>query len=150
MYSLSGSTDEISLDVVEQFPVVTGLGMTPVKFRSAWHTDVRSLTDDENQEDVYRDVPEQCSDLVKSVKSLDPQLVQVQDSRRADGTVVLSGQDDGEVVETVRECGRVRRASPRVAPERSARQQRLPGTGFVPTALRAVSAGLDDEGIYYA
>lgn len=116
MYSLSGSTAEFSLDADEQCAVVTGLGIKHLEIRSTWHTDVVDLTDDENQEDVYGDVPKQRSDLVKTVKSLDPDFVQVQDSRLADGTVVLAGQGDGEVVETMRVCGWVRRV---LSPDRT-------------------------------
>ena len=84
----------------------------------------------ENEKHIYGDVPARCLDLVTSVDSphlrlawdpanfvqvgvrpctdgyalLRPHLeyVQVKDALAADGTVVVAGQGDGEVVETVR------------------------------------------------
>jgi sugar phosphate isomerase/epimerase len=84
----------------------------------------------ENEKDIYGDIPRRCLDIVTSVDS--PQLklawdpanfvqvgvrpftegyadlrphvayVQIKDAVLADGSVVVAGQGDGEVVETVR------------------------------------------------
>lgn len=84
----------------------------------------------ENEKEIYGDIPERCLDLVDSVGSphlrlawdpanfvqvgvrpfsegyelLRPHLeyVQIKDARAADGTVVVAGAGDGEVVATVR------------------------------------------------
>ena len=84
----------------------------------------------ENEKDIYGDIPRRCLDIVTAVGSpklrlawdaanfvqvgvrpftegyaqLRPYLeyVQIQDARFADGSVVVAGAGDGEVVETVR------------------------------------------------
>ena len=84
----------------------------------------------ENEKDIYGDIPRRCLDIVTAVESpslrlawdaanfvqvgvrpftegyalLRPYLeyVQIKDARRADGSVVVAGAGDGEVVETIR------------------------------------------------
>ena len=84
----------------------------------------------ENEKDIYGDTPERCLDIVESVgspnlrvawdpanfvqvgvrpftegyASLRPHLeyMQIKDARRADGTVTVAGDGDGQLVETIR------------------------------------------------
>jgi sugar phosphate isomerase/epimerase len=84
----------------------------------------------ENEKDIYGDTPERCLDIIESVgspnlrvawdpanfvqvgvrpftdgyASLRPHLeyMQIKDAHRADGTVTVAGDGDGEVVETIR------------------------------------------------
>jgi sugar phosphate isomerase/epimerase len=84
----------------------------------------------ENEKEIYGDIPRRCLDIVTSVESpnlrlawdpanfvqvgvrpftegyadLRPQLeyVQIKDARKGDGSVVVAGAGDGEVVDTVR------------------------------------------------
>jgi len=88
----------------------------------------------ENEKEIYGDTPQRCLDLVTSVASshlrlawdpanfvqvgvqpftegyalLRPHLayVQIKDARAADGTVVVAGAGDGQVVTTIRELRR--------------------------------------------
>jgi sugar phosphate isomerase/epimerase len=224
VWTLSGFIDEISDDLTEQCKVASGLGLSYVEVRSAWHTNILDLDDSqlgtlpetlaeyglkvssigspigkisiddefpphlermrhavdvantleapyirifsffipagtdpdsrrdevltrmsalaevaagadvvlvhENEKDIYGDVPRRCLNIVTSVSAaqlrlawdpanfvqvgvrpftegyamLRPYLsyVQIKDALLADGTVVVAGAGDGEVIETVR------------------------------------------------
>ncbi len=275
MWTLSGFSDEISDDFLEQCQVVRSLGLRYVEIRSAWGVNILDLDDDqlrtlqqllgdhellvssigspigkikitddfgphlermrhaaqvanrlgapyvrifsffipadqdpdqhrdevlrrmaalaevaeqadvillhENEKEIYGDIPRRCLDVVTAVASdhlrlawdpanfvqvgvrpftegyadLRPQLayIQIKDAVAADGSVVVAGQGDGELVETVRalradgfdgffslepHLGKVSTAGG------------FSGAELWTSAWRAFTQLLDDEGIEYA